>query len=464
MNRKITRRHFFNRCNALALGSSSSLATLTSLQLAHAQTEPAENYKALVCVFLFGGNDAFNMVVPRNTDAYDTYAASRRELKVEQQDLIAVNNTQQAGMEFGLHPALADIAKLYTDGKLAVLANVGALVEPTSKAAYQSKSVALPPQLFSHNDQQNFVQSLQSSQRRDGWAGRAAERLSTTNVHPSLSMNISLSGSNLWQSAGSIIPYSVNPSGIQNIRNLDRKIAAETQDWGEIRERARVSTMEKILKLNQAHILAREYGSALNKAWDLSDEVGTALNAAAPITTAFPSDNRLGDSLKMAANMISVRSALGASRQTFFIGVGDFDTHGDQVRRHNLLMAQLNDALAAFYKATVELGIADKVTTFTASDFGRTLTSNGDGTDHGWGSHQLIMGDAVKGADIFGTMPDLAIGSNDDMGEGRIIPTTSMDQYGATLASWFGLQGSAFAEVFPNLLNFDTTDLGFMKS
>lgn len=462
------RRQFLQRCSCLALGSSSALSALTSLQLAHAQTAPAEDYKALVCVFLFGGNDAFNMVIPRSTDSYASYAATRLELAVNQSDLLAINTSRQGGQEFGLHPALTDLASLYSNGKLAVLGNVGALVEPTSKSAYQAKTVALPPQLFSHNDQQNFMQSLQSSQRRNGWAGRAADVMAEFNSNPNLSMNISLSGSNLWQSAGSIIPYAVNPEGIATIRNFDRAVAPDPEDpdnvYWNTRVQSRVQTLEALLAQEQSHVLARAYGSAMAKSWDLADEVGAALNGIGSLTTVFPDENRLAAGLKMTANLIAARSALGAGRQTFFIGVGDFDTHGDQVRRHDILMAQLNAALKAFYDATVELGVADKVTTFTMSDFGRTLTSNGDGTDHGWGSHQLIMGDAVSGGEIYGTMPDLAIGSSDDMGEGRIIPTTGIDQYGATLASWFGLSAGAYADVFPNLSHFDSTDLGFMGS
>jgi len=456
-----SRRHFLNRCGSLALGSSSALATLTGLQLAHAQTQTNSDYKALVCVFLFGGNDAFNMVVPRSTTAYANYAATRQDLKVEQNALIAINSNQQNGVDYGLHPALSDIANLYNQQKLAIIGNVGALVEPTTKLAYQTKSIALPPQLFSHNDQQNFIQSLQSGQNRNGWAGRAADILADTNTNPLLSMNISLSGSNLWQAAGPVIPYSVNPEGLANIRHFDRNL--DVGNSTNNRELARVKALENILAQPQSHILTKAYAKAMSNAWDLSDEVGAALNSIESLQTVFPEQNRLATSLNMTAKLIAARNTLGASRQTFFIGVGDFDTHGDQNRRHNLLMGQLNDALHAFYSATVELGIADKVTTFTTSDFGRTLTSNGDGTDHGWGSHQFVIGDAIAGGEIYGRMPDLAIGSNDDMGEGRIIPSTSMDQYGATLANWFGLPTNSYADVFPNLMNFDSVDLGFIK-
>lgn len=462
-----TRRHFLGRCNRLALGSTCALSALTRLQLTQAQVAQPSDYKALVCVFLFGGNDAFNMIVPRDADTYASYAATRQDLAVSREDVIALGSSQQGGREFGLHPALADLAQLYNTGKMAVLANVGALIEPTSKSAYQTKAVAVPPQLFSHNDQQNFVQSLQSTQRRNGWAGRAAEVLSEFNRNPNLSMNISLSGSNLWQSAGALTPYSISSDGIGTIRHMERDVnpvaGSDSFHW-DSRVQSRIQTMEAMLAQEQDHVLARAYGKSLAKSWDLADEVGLALQSVPALHTSFPSDNPLAASLQMTAKLISARSALGAGRQTFFIGMGDFDTHGDQVRRHDLLMAQLNDALKAFYDSTLELGLANQITTFTMSDFGRTLTSNGDGTDHGWGSHQLIMGGAVKGGEIFGTMPDLTIGSNDDMGEGRIIPTTSIDQYGASLAAWFGLSSGANEDVFPNLKNFDIKNLNLLLS
>lgn len=458
-HKQLTRRHFLQRCSALALGSSTSLAALSQLQLSQAFAQSAEDdYKALVCVFLFGGNDAFNMVVPRSDTAYNAYADARRELAVAQEMLLPISSTQGNGVDYGLHPGLSDLAGLYGQNKLAVLGNVGALIEPTSKTAYQNKSVALPPQLFSHNDQQNFAQSLQSSTKRNGWVGRAADVMQALNENARLSMNISLSGSNLWQAGAETVPYSVNPAGINTIRYMDRN---SEDNW----ELARIATLENLLGQQQQHIFVRNYAQAVSKAWDLADEVGAAVSAAPAITTTFPAgENRLGAGLNMVAQLIAARSSLKVSRQTFFVGMGDFDTHGDQNRRQDLLMTQLNDALAAFYAATVELGVADKVTTFTTSDFGRTLSSNGDGTDHGWGGHQFIMGNAIQGGNIYGTMPELALGSNDDMGEGRIIPSTSIDQYAATLAGWFGVPSNIYADVFPNLGNFDTTNLGFMKT
>jgi len=431
MKNHYSRRKFLSRCTAAALGGSCALSTLGRLQMAHANSGASNEYKALVCVFLYGGNDAFNMVVPRSSSEYQAYSTTRQSLAVAQEELIPISNSTQGSVDYGLHPALTDIADLYSQNKLAVLANVGALVEPTSKAQYQAKSIALPPQLFSHNDQQNFVQSLQSSTQRNGWAGRAADAFGDISTNQRLSMNISLSGSNLWQSGQKVIPYSVNPEGVESLEGADRASSDE-------RDIARVQLMQNILGLQQG------------------------LAGSEQITTEFPTQNPMASRLKMTAQLIAARSTLGVNKQTFFVGVGDFDTHGDQVRRHRVLMEQLNAALSSFYSALVELGLENNVTTFTASDFGRTLTSNGDGTDHGWGSHQLIMGGAVKGGEIYGTMPDLAINSNDDMGEGRIIPSTSIDQYAATLSTWFGLSPGNYGDVFPNLANFDNQNLNFI--
>jgi uncharacterized protein (DUF1501 family) len=452
-----SRRQLFKRASCLALGSSSALATLSQLQMAHAQTGVGDDYKALVCVFLFGGNDAFNMLVPHEQSVYDTYSETRQNLAVPRENLLPITSASQAYSDFGLHPEMTEVQTLYNSGDLAFLANVGALVEPVTKAAYQSNSVAVPPQLFSHNDQQGYMQSLQSSASRNGWAGRAADLMSVVNSNPNLSMNISLSGSNLWQSGGSVIPYAVNPEAVRSLEHV-------SQSATDGRDIARTAVFEALLDQDYDNRFSRVYANRLGNAWSLADEVSAALEAQADLTTEFPAENRLATALQMTARLISARDTLGLKRQTFFIGMGDFDTHGAQLNRHPELLGQLSAALNAFNNATIELGLQDKVTTFTASDFGRTLTSNGDGTDHAWGSHQLIMGGAVQGGDIYGTMPSLAIDSDDDIGEGRIIPTTSMDQYGATLASWFGLDASNFGDVFPNLGNFDTVDLGFLSA
>lgn len=453
----MNRRELLRKASSIALGSSALYATSAQFQLANALTQPDDDYKALVCIFLFGGNDAFNMVVPRSAAEYANYKNSRQTLAIEQASLLPLTPLKSYSIELGLHPSMPQAQQIFNSGKLALLSNVGALVEPVTRTSYQGNKSLLPPQLFSHNDQQTFLQSLQSNTRRNGWAGRAADAMQSMNINKKLSMNISLSGSNIWQSGVDVTPYSIDAGGIKELENLNTKTT-------DARELTRIQIYKTLLAQQQENVFQREFARTQILAWDLAGEVKAALDAQAPLQTLFPIGNPLANNLKMVAQMLSARDALQVKRQTFFIGIGDYDTHGDQLRRHDILLAQLSAALDAFYKATVELGIADQVTTFTTSDFGRTLTSNGDGTDHGWGSHQMIMGGAIKGGEVYGTFPDLIIGGKDDIGEGRIIPTTGMDQYAATLASWYGLPAGSFADVFPNLARFSSVDLGFFKS
>jgi uncharacterized protein (DUF1501 family) len=453
----INRRELLRKVSSLALGSASLYATSSSFQLANALVQPATDYKALVCIFLFGGNDAFNMVVPRTGDAYSAYKNARQTLAIEQANVLPLNTSKNTPAEFGLHPSMQQAQQLFNTGKLAVLSNVGALVEPVTRTRYLGNQALLPPQLFSHNDQQTFLQSLQSNSRRNGWAGRAADAMHAVNMNQKLSMNISLGGSNIWQTGAGVTPYSIDASGIKELENFNTKTT-------DTRELSRINIYQALLAQEQENMFQREFARTQTVAWDLAGEVKSALDKQTPLQTVFPTGNPLAANLKMVAQMLSARDALEVKRQTFFIGMGDFDTHGDQLRRHDILLAQLSSALAAFYQATEELGIANQVTTFTTSDFGRTLTSNGDGTDHGWGSHQMMMGGAVRGGEFYGVAPELIIGGNDDIGEGRIIPTTSMDQYAATLASWYGLPSGNFADVFPNLARFNSVDLGFLNS
>ncbi|WP_201027399.1 DUF1501 domain-containing protein [Paraglaciecola hydrolytica] len=453
-------RHALYGCGSLALGSSSFAANASQLHLAGAKLQQAsharrgfDDYKALVCIFLYGGNDAFNMVVPTSSTEYNDYKSARQGLALEQSSLLALG--KHNNVDYGLHPAMAGLKNLFDTKKMALLANVGALVEPVSQIAYQQNKVLLPPQLFSHNDQQIYLQSLQSASKPTGWLGRAGDLLMSANDNQQLSMNISLSGNNIMQAGQNVFPYSMDASGVNMLSRLNNDSTEQT-------ELNRAAVYQRILQQQRSHLFTRHFANTQQRAWALASTVNDALAVTSPITTPFPAENSLAMSLKMIGQMIAARGNLNVSRQTFFIGIGDFDTHGDQVNRQPALFSMLDEAITAFYAATVELGMENQVTTFTASDFGRTLSSNGDGTDHGWGSHQLMVGGAVTGGQIFGNMPTLALNSPDDIGEGRIIPTTSMDQYGATLGRWFGLQESDMADVYPNLHNFNRSDLGFM--
>ncbi len=451
------RREFLKRSLLASVGSASLLSMHTQLNVAHAQTSTATDYKALVCVFLYGGNDAFNMLIPRANDSYSTYAATRREFARPQDQLLALNPLNSVATEVGLAPEMGNLQDLFHQGKMALLANVGTLIEPTTQADYRNNRVALPPQLFSHNDQQNFVMSLQNSKRQQGWASRMADLMQEANAHNNLAMGISMSGDNLWQRGGLQSPYAMNAGGVSSYWHLQPQ---NTEAWAVNRNRA----YNALLAQSQSHLFSTEFAKTQRRSIDLGVELTTVLDAVPAPDATFDTSSRLAQMLQTVAHLIAARDELGMKRQTFFIGIGDYDTHGDQVNRHPALMAELNHALSSFYSATEAMGVQDNVTTFTASDFGRTLTSNGDGTDHGWGSHQMIMGGAVNGGRIYGALPELAIGSVDDIGEGRIIPTTSMDQMAATLAGWYGLSATQIAETFPNLRNFNTADIGFLRN
>lgn len=412
------------------------------------------DYKALVCVFLFGGNDSFNNVVPSSNAEYNVYAQSRQNLAIPQSVLLPVNPVTPDGASYGFHPAMTEMRDLFESGHLAVIANVGPLIEPVTKESYEAQSVGLPPQLFSHNDQQQQWQAADQLDQleKTGWAGRMADLLASANANRDLSMNITTFGHNLWQVGDVVIPYSVGTQGAVTLSGLF---------GGSNRQMRRRQAFEFLLNKTHEHVFEEEYARIQSRGMGLADSINTALANLPALSTVFPPGN-LASQLQMVARLIGIRNDLGVSRQVFFVGTGGYDTHDDQEQRQPVLLQTLSQALSAFYSALSELSVGSSVTTFTMSDFGRTLTSNGDGTDHAWGSHQFVMGDAVTGRDIYGTMPSLAIGGPDDTRGGRIIPTIAVDQYGATLGRWFGVSESELDQVFPNLANFSARDLGFL--
>jgi len=454
-----SRREFLRQCACVA-GGVGFASTFGSFQLASAAVGPGDSfndYRALVCVFLFGGNDSFNMFVPTGTAAYQAYADARQNLAVPTSSLLGVTPLGQSE-PYGFHSDCAPLHRMFNSGQLAVVSNVGTLLAPTTRAQYQARSVPLPPRLFSHNDQQALWQTLQAnSQVKNGWAGRVADRFSQVipSAQQQFATNISLSGTNLFQTGASSSPYGVSSGGVPVLRGLR---ASNT------REAARRAVFEGLLtdaNLASRHPFLREFSQVQRRARDQAETIGTALDALTPLTTTFPS-SRLGDQLQMVSRLIAIRSTLNVRRQIFFVGMGGFDTHGDQARRQPQLLGDLSQALEAFNLATTELGLNDQIVTFTNSDFGRTLTSNGDGSDHGWGGHALVMGGSVVGQRLYGTFPSLEIGGPDDTRGGRLIPTTSADQYGATIARWFGMADADLNAAFPNLSNFTTRNLGFM--
>jgi uncharacterized protein (DUF1501 family) len=449
----INRRRFLAGSVRLTLGSAGVYAALGSMSLMNAlAASSAGAYRALVCVFLRGGNDSFNMLVPRSDEAYRIYADARRNLALAQEDILPVTTRASDGVEYGFHLAMPGVQQLFESGRLAVLSNVGALLEPVTKTEVMSSRANLPPQLFSHNDQRAFWLRLgESSGSTTGWAGRMADLLLESD--DPLAMNVSLAGSNIWQTGAAALPYSISPDGAVTLLGIDPESTVPGTPG---------RTEAFLALLSSPGLFQSEFGRIQRRAMDTAATVDAALQDQTPLTTDFP-DDWLGRSLRMTARMIQARGELGVSRQVFFIVAPGWDTHSDQLTAHPTLLSGLSAGLSAFYQATEELGMADKVTTFTASDFGRTLTSNGDGTDHGWGGNQLIMGGSVNGGKICGAYPSLELGSDMDVGGGRLIPTTSVDQYGAELARWFASFSSGeLSEIFPNLARFGRTPLGLI--
>lgn len=475
-----TNRRRFLKHGLTALGAAGVYGAFGNLNVLAAAAGnvsfPPGDYKALVCVFLHGGNDSINSVVPYSATEYAAYRASRRVLiadggiafdqaSIQTQALSAQaasgglpGGLPSDGGSYGLHPALTELRQLFNSGHAAIVANVGTLLYPTSQAAYQAGTIAVPPQLFSHSDQSTYWQtSRPDDANANGWGGRIADRLHTANAGP-MPMCVSLSSNNLFQRGDIVDSYSVSPEGVEKMSYLGEG----PESWVIPSNEDGIAAYQALLATNtQEHVFERAFADRSRNAIANYEFVDAALNGAPSLATPFP-DTSLGRQLRMAARLIQVRAALGMSRQVFYVSAGNYDSHNYQVDDQESNLSELSQALKAFHDATVELAIDQSVTTFTASDFGRSLGVNVDGTDHGWGGHHFVVGGAVRGQRFYGSMPSLRDTANpDDTGFGQIIPTTAVDQYAATLAAWFGVSNSEIADIFPSLSHFDTANLGF---
>ena len=444
-----------NRRDFLTKSSLAAAAFAATPGVTYAQVigggAPFDDYRALVCVFLFGGNDSFNMVVPNTLAEYNAYEASRQNLGIPREELLPINPLSFApGSEpFGLHPAMGSLQQLFESGAASVVANVGPLIMETTKDQFFNQSVPLPPQLFSHNDQQDQWLTLRGkTPSKTGWAGRMADLIRTNVAGQQMATNASLFGSNTFQAADETVAYVMGPGGPQQFEGFSPEQRA---------------AFDRIVDAQHGSVYERAFAAVQRRAIDAADSVTAAINSpeAQAITTVFP-PGQLGTQLQTVARLIAARGQLNMQRQVFFVATGGFDSHDNQNQDQPGLLGDISEAMAAFYNATVELQIQDSVTTFTQSDFGRTLTSNGDGTDHAWGGNQLVIGGSVRGQEIYGTYPVLEIGGADDVGGGRMIPTTSADQFAATLAKWFGIPDADLDIVAPHIDNFVQRDLGFM--
>jgi len=431
-----------------ALGAVGGLSKFGQMN-ALAATSP--NYQALVCVFLLGGNDGHNTVVPIATaqQNYSLYQQGRGALAIPQASLLPIANGSDT---YGLHPSLVEIQGLYNQGKAAVLANVGMLVQPLTRAVYLTNNSALVPSaLFSHSDQSNQWQTgIPSGTGSSGWGGRITDLLQAQNSGAVFPPMTATAGCELFCTGVQTFPATVPPTGMSTLTALTSASAN--------------AGMQQLLTFDNGVQLVQAANGVMTRGNNYANTLTGLLAGAPPLQTVFPAGNPLAAQLQTVARVMSVRNQLGLNRQIFFCLLDGFDTHSLQVETQTPLLQQLSQAVLAFYQATQELAIDGSVTTFTASEFGRTLTPSGnDGSDHAWGSHHFIIGTGVKGGQFYGNFPLLAPGGQNDAGtRGVLLPTTAVDQYGSTLAQWFGVAAASLPNVFPNIGNFGSNKLGFL--
>ncbi len=433
-----------------ALGAFSKFGEMNALAAGNAP------YQALVCIFLAGGNDGHNMVIPVATTKqnYSLYQQGRQSLALAQTGLQQIHDGTDT---YGLHPLMPEMASLYNAGNAAIVANVGMLVQPTTKQIFQSQNQAkLPSQLFSHSDQTNQWQAaIPNGTATTGWGGRVEDNLLPTyNSAATFTPVTATTGCGLFCTGAQTFAATVPVGGVSLLQGAGTP--------------SRLAAVQQLLQFDNGLKLVTAANATLNRGVGFSTALTNALKTAV-VNTVFP-NTLIGQQLKTVAQIMSIRSQLGIGRQVFFCQLGGFDTHGAQLNDQNLLLQQLSQAVGAFYTATQEVGTDTNTTTFTASEFGRTLQPNGSaGTDHAWGSHHFVIGTganhggSLQGGKIWGQFPSLVLGGADDANSrGTLVPTISVDQYAATMAQWFGVSGANVGSIFPYVGNFPTANLGFL--
>jgi uncharacterized protein (DUF1501 family) len=451
-----SRREFLKRAGALSATGVAAPWALNFAAMAEAAAATATDYKALVCVFLYGGNDYANTVVPYDSANHAAYTAQRPAIATTRSalanTLLNPSVALAGGRQYALAPELSPLLPLFNSGQLAVMLNLGTLVQPTTKLQYTNNSVPLPPKLFSHNDQQSVWQSSAPEGAITGWGGRMGDLFAAGNGNATFT-NISVAGNAVYLAGQTAVQYQVTSSGSVPLAGLKAPLFGS----------ATCSTaLRSLVTSPGTNLFESEHARVMKRSIEADAQLTTSLGGISPLATPFPSGNSLASQLAMVARMIKARDALGAKRQVFFVSLGGFDTHDGLLDVHPGLLTSVGSALAAFHAATVEMGVASSVTTFTGSDFGRTLNSDGDGSDHGWGSMQFVLGGAVKGQAFYGAPPVVANDGPDDVGRGRLLPNIAVDQLGATLGTWFGVSNTELNMVLPQLSNYSNRNLGFM--
>jgi uncharacterized protein (DUF1501 family) len=470
------RRAFLKRSAQLgAMGAAAPFAMNMGLISEAAAFTAGSDYKALVCLFLLGGNDHHDTLIPYDDINYNAYSAVRgggagqtaggiARAKASLTNTLLTPSTPQTltnNVQFALHPAMTRMKARFDEGRLAAMLNVGTLIRPTSLTEYRSQDRAaypLPFGLFSHNDQQSVWQSSSPEGASSGWGGRLADMSLSSNTN-AIFTAISAAGNSVFLAGKSAVSYQVSGGGAIKLRNGATTVGSSSTAYQMMRE-------IMMQPDPSPHIFEGEYNRVTKRSIE-AEGVYTAGLSPVALQTSFLNGTTapvgIAAQLQIVARTIAARQALGVKRQVFFVAVGGYDNHDNLIVDHDKLMTDLDFAMDAFYRATVEMGVADKVTTFTASDFGRTLSSNGDGSDHGWGSHQFVLGGGVSGGRYYGTAPQISVSSPDQVGQGRSIPTMSVDEYGATLTRWFGAEAGDMRTLFPNIGNFANPNIGFMR-
>jgi uncharacterized protein (DUF1501 family) len=446
-----SRREFLRRAGALsALGAAAPWAlNLAASAEASAQTA-GDDYRALVCVFMYGGNDNHNTVVPYDQATYDQYAAIRTSIALARADLAATElapaNAWTDGRQMALHPALAPLKTLFDGGQLNVAMNLGTLTREGTTLADYKAGIGLPPKLFSHNDQQSVWQSSLAEGASTGWGGRMADLMAASNPGSATFTSISAAGNAVFMSGRDVVQYQVSGGGSIQVNPVFGSAAS-------------TDALKRMIQRSSTHLFEEDHAVIARRSIAADARVRAAL---AGVPAAAAPTSGLDAQLKIVARLIAARQTLGVKRQVFFVSQGGFDNHDNLIDNHPGLLGNVANAMSAFYAATQAMGVERQVTTFTGADFGRTLANNGDGSDHGWGSHHFVMGGALKPKQWVGALPRMAVTEgNDNVGGGRLLPAIGVDQHGATLARWMGVTDAQMSTVFPNIGNYTRRDLGY---
>ncbi len=456
----MSRRKFLGTASCAALGSTTMLSSILNLGVINSlagmslPTYKEDNtYKALICILLAGGNDSYNMLVPRNGAHYTEYATTRSNLALAQGDLLPINYTDPNGRQFGLHPSMPEVQSLFNSNKMAFVSNVGTLVEPTTMAQYQNGGVSTPLGLFSHSDQiQQWQTSIPQTRSAIGWGGRIADILHAGNGNQNISMNITLSGTNVFQIGNNVTEYAIRASA-------GGSVGISVYDSTNPVDAFLKTGVESLLNQQYNDIFRSTYANKIKNSQSYHEQFNLALAGVPPLNTTF-SPSYMSKNMELIAKTIAARNTINVNRQTFFVTFGGWDHHDNLIDNQDDMLGVLSTAIGELELALQELGVFNDVTTFTISDFARSLTSNGNGSDHAWGGNTMVMGGAVNGGQVYGSYPSLAYGGANDVGGAIMLPTTAVDEYFAELSEWFGISASDLPYILPNIGNFYTPGTG----